>query len=153
MKHIIFHSFNQFYITIDVLTTCLTQIYAQTESSPDQSQYLIPEFLIGRVKMKTGIDLTLNLNYNTISEAMAFLQNGQIYNMTNLEMVDTVYPHDRKFVPIEKAFYEVILDGPVPFLSSIKASLQHPVNLQVLAVLRKFPQLNIYKTLTCRVVI
>lgn len=126
MKNSIFNSINRFYITAAVLAACSLHLCAQTETGQNMSQYLFPEFSKSRVKMKVGKDLSLNLNYNTITESLVFLQNGQFYDVINQETVDTAYIRNSKFIPVGKVLYEVVVDAPIPFFIENKGLVMAP---------------------------
>lgn len=126
MKKSIFRFPEQLIFTVTVLMLCTIQLCAQTETGQNLEQYVFPEFSKSRVTMKAGKDLTLLLNYNTVTETMVFLQNGQFFDMTNPEAVDTVYLNNRRFIPIGKVFYEVVVNGAVSFFIQHKSDLRSP---------------------------
>jgi hypothetical protein len=99
-------------------------LHAQSDQFTNLDQFLFPEFSKAGLKMKTGTDMTLILNYNTLTQNMVLLKNGQLYDMQNQESVDTVYLHNRKFIPFGKLFYEVIVNAPVPFFIQYKSNLR-----------------------------
>ncbi|MDQ7947205.1 MAG: hypothetical protein REI78_15055 [Pedobacter sp.] len=72
------------------------------------SHYVIPEFTEATVKFKTGPDLKVRLNYNTVTEEMVYYQNGQTMAIAETSKIDTVYLGGHKFVPANDVFYEVI---------------------------------------------
>ena len=96
----------------------------QSDQFTNLDQFLFPEFSKAALKMKTGKDMTLILNYNTLTQNMVLLQNGQLYDMKNQESVDTVYLQNRKFIPFGKLFYEVIVNAPIPFFIQYKSTLR-----------------------------
>jgi hypothetical protein len=61
-----------------------------------------------------------------VSEKLVFEQKEQYYDLTNPEQVDTAYIQNRKFVPHEKEFVEVIYQGKYPLYIQHKAALQDP---------------------------
>jgi hypothetical protein len=124
MKNSILFSHILFYNIAVVLMVCSDQLSAQTSTSQDISQYLFPEFSRGRVKMKVGTDVFSNFNYNTVTEKMVFQKNGQLFDMTNLDMVDTIYLQKRIFIPLHELFYEVLVNGPVVFFIQQKSYLR-----------------------------
>ena len=127
MKNSFSHSTNRFYFIVAVLAICSIQLCAQTETGQNMAQYLFPDFTKSRVKMKVGKDLNLNLNYNTITEGLVFLQNGQFYDVVNQETVDTAYIQNRKFTPMGgKKMFEVVVDGPIPFFIENKGIVMAP---------------------------
>ena len=96
-----------------ILFSATFNLHAQSEEFQNLPQYLFPEFSTGTVKMKVGNKRTLILNYNIVTEKMVFFQKDQVFDMINPETVDTAIINDRKFIPMGKVFYEVIMDRPV----------------------------------------
>ena len=99
-------------------------LHAQQEKYQNLDQFLFPEFSASRLKMKDGKNATLVLNFNTITQNMVLLTNGQLYDMTNQELVDTVFLQNRKFIPFGKIFYELVADANVPFFIQHKSDLK-----------------------------
>jgi hypothetical protein len=97
---------------ICMLFTLSTDLSGQTDASKFP-QLLFPEFSRGIIKMKTGKTNSAILNYNLVEEEMLIEQNGGFFIINNLDNVDTVFLHDRKFVHVGTAFYEVISEGHV----------------------------------------
>lgn len=89
----------------------LPGLSGQTQPVLTPEQYMFPEFYVGVARLKTGEKIALRLNYNVVKEKMVFMQNNQIFEMTDYEAVDTVYIQRRKFVPVNKVFYEVLVKG------------------------------------------
>ncbi len=90
-----------------------TELSGQTDPDNPFPQLLFPSFTRGIIKMKSGKTNTASLNYNTVDEEMVFDQKGVYMVLDKPEEIDTVYMQNRKFVPVEKAFYEVVVNGPV----------------------------------------
>jgi len=90
-----------------------TNLSGQPDPDNPYPQLLFPGFAKGIVKMKTGNKYTASLNYNMVDEEMIFDQKGVYMVLDKPEEIDTVYMQNRKFVPVEKAFYEVVVNGPV----------------------------------------
>lgn len=63
--------------------------------------------------MKNSEKAVLRLNFNIVTEKMVFMQKGMIYDILNIESIDTIYINERRFVPEGKVFYEVLVKGPV----------------------------------------
>jgi hypothetical protein len=93
---------------------------SQTGTSVKLPQFLFPEFSAGKVKLKTGSQ-SVSLNYNTIDEEMIFSQRGSYMALTNLSDIDTVIIQARKFVPVGKPFYEVVVSKDIPFFIQHKS--------------------------------
>ena len=102
------------------------KINAQSDTIMIPEQFLFPEFSTGVLKMKNGEKVILNLNYNVVNEKMVFKQKDRIYDMVNYSNVDTVFIHQRKFVPVGKVFYEVIVNAPVSLFVQHKSTIKNP---------------------------
>jgi hypothetical protein len=57
---------------------------------------------------------------------MVFIQRGQVYDMLNQEAVDTIFMQNRKFIPVEKIFYEVALEAPISLFIQHRGKIQPP---------------------------
>jgi len=89
-------------------------VSSQTGNSVQLPQFLFSDFTPGTVKQKTGSQST-TLNYNMVDEEMIFSQKGSYMALTNLDNVESVTIQGRKFIPVGKAFYEVVVDKDIPF--------------------------------------
>ncbi|MEO8819686.1 MAG: hypothetical protein ABI267_00050 [Ginsengibacter sp.] len=102
-------------------------IYAQ---HPTQGvkliQYAFDEFTPGNVKMKSGETSSQILNYNIVTNEMIFDNNGTYLAIAQPENVDTVYISDRKFIPLNNKFYEVLVNGKMPLLLEFTATILEP---------------------------
>jgi len=86
-------------------------IFAQTSSTNPLPQFVFPAFTKGVVKMKSGDNYSALFNYNMVDEEMIFNNKGQYMALENINAVDTIIIGARKFVPVQKVFYEVITKG------------------------------------------
>jgi hypothetical protein len=102
------------------------QVTAQTNAAGETPQYLFREFSKGNVLLRGNKLQATVLNYNTVTENMVFEQNGKLLDLINLDLIDTVYVHDSKFVPIGKVFYEVVATSPIPVFIQHKGDLLPP---------------------------
>lgn len=98
-----------------LFTFFLADIQAQGDKPRTLPQFIFPTFSRGIVKMKAGNTYVANLNYNMVDEEMIFDQKGTYMTLDKPEDIDTVFIQNRKFVPVEKSFYEVVVDGKTPF--------------------------------------
>ena len=57
--------------------------------------------------------MTATLNYNMVDEEMIFDQKGVYMALEKPQEIDTIYIQNRKFVPVEKTFYEVLIKGRI----------------------------------------
>lgn len=102
----------------------------KTEAQPgavqNPDQFVFPEFSIGIMKMKNQERTPLALNYNVVTERMVFRQKNQLFDVINYSLVDTVYINQRKFVPFENVFYEVLVSAPVSLFIQHKGKIRTP---------------------------
>jgi hypothetical protein len=105
------------------LMLLLMQLKAQVDSVSNLPQYLFPNFDTSSVKLKTGEFFKAVMNYNTLTEKMAFYQKGTLVDLIKPEAIDTICLHGRYFVPFEKSFFEVILNAPIAFFIQHKSDL------------------------------
>jgi hypothetical protein len=98
----------------------------QSENIIASPHYLLPEFTKGTVMLKSGVPRELKMNYNSITEEMIFEYPGKYLALTNLETIDTVYILNRKFVPLEEKFYEILVNRQIPLLAQYTCSLVAP---------------------------
>jgi len=88
-------------------------IFAQTSSNKPLPQFVFPAFTKGVVKMESGDNYSALFNYNMVDEEMIFNNKGQYMALENINSVDTIIIGARKFVPVQKVFYELITKGTV----------------------------------------
>jgi len=97
---------------------------AQQDKTGELRQYLFPAFNVGSVKTINGMSKDIILNYNTVTEKMVFEQNGKYYDLIHQKSVDTIYLLDKKFIPYENFFLEIL------YQDKISLGIQHKSNLQ-----------------------
>jgi len=123
MKHPFSNSFRRRMIIALFLMLVIMQLKAQVDSISNLPQYLFPNFDTSSVRLKTGEFFKAVMNYNTLTEKMAFYQKGTLLDLIKPGTVDTICIQDRLFVPIEESFYEVILNAPIAFFIQHKSDL------------------------------
>jgi len=74
---------------------------------------LFPKFTKGIVKLKDGKAYTAILNYETVEQEMIFLQNKYTIILDNPQLIDTILLNNKRFVPFQKGFYEVVVKAPI----------------------------------------
>lgn len=99
---------------------------SQPNSGNPSTQFLYTDFSTGIVKMKNGTSQSIALNYNTVSEKMVFEKNGDLYDMTNPELIDTVFLQDSKFIPVGNVYHMVLLTAPISLFVQYKGELLPP---------------------------
>jgi len=97
------------------------EVQGQKDKDRPLPQFLFPGFTKGVVIMKGGDSFSAFLNYNTVDEKMVTELNGAYRYATRLQDIDTIFLEYRKFVPVEKAFYEVLVSGPATFFLQNKS--------------------------------
>ncbi len=106
-----------------VTPVCLN---AQPDTSAVLSQYLYKDFSKGVVQFKNGTVTSALMNYNTISGKMVFEKSGKYLDLINTEAIDTVYLQNRRFIPFEEIFLEVVSLSPIRFFVQHKGDLMSP---------------------------
>lgn len=97
------------------------EVRGQDDQGRPLPQFLFPGFTKGVVIMKGGVSFSSFLNYNMVDEKMVTELNGAYRYATSLQDIDTIFLEYRKFVPVEKAFYEVLVSGPITFFLQNKS--------------------------------
>jgi hypothetical protein len=98
------------------------RLSGQSDNTGPLPQFLFPTFSKGIIKMKDGRTMTAILDYNIVDEEMVF-QQGNVYMVVNKpEEIDTILLQNRKFVYVDKAFYEIIVKGRVTLFIQHKGS-------------------------------
>ena len=100
MKHIYF---------IIIFNLIFTLSYAQLKVV-EITHYVFPEFSQGYVLMSDGTKYTASLNYNSLTEEMIFENEERklAFSDKELELTDTIYIQDRKFIVLNTKVMEVI---------------------------------------------
>lgn len=97
---------------------------AQIDAQASQiSHYIFSSFTKGIVLQTDGNKSEQLLNYNALTNEMVFDANGKNLALAAPEKVDTVYIENRKFVPAEKKFYEILVTGTYPLAIEYTASI------------------------------
>jgi len=123
MKNSNLHIFPSPIILIVALWSIAIHLTTQTNSKGNFLQYLFPDFTKGLVRMKTGNSYNAVLNYNTVTENMVWEKDGKLLDLTNMESVDTVFLQNRKFVPSNEVFFEVLVKAPISLFIQHKSNL------------------------------
>jgi hypothetical protein len=126
MRKNIFRSAWGLQIIIAILLIQSNPANSQIEKYQNLPQYLNPDFIVSRVKMKVGKDLNILLNYNLVTERMVFFQKEQAYDLLNQGSVDTIYMNGSRFIPYEKAFFEVIPEPNLTFFIQHRGRILPP---------------------------
>jgi hypothetical protein len=98
-------------------------VRAQTNTGGSEPQFLFPGFTQGKISMKSGQSQSVKLNYNIVSEKMVYEKDGNLFDMINNSLIDTVYLQTRKFIPVGNIFHEVLLSAPISLFMQHKGVL------------------------------
>jgi hypothetical protein len=85
---------------------------------------VMPTFTESVVKLKTGDSYTAVMNYEMLEQEMIVLKEGLYYILQDKQLVDTITINNRKFVPFDKGFNEVLAEGPVSLFYEYKCILE-----------------------------
>jgi hypothetical protein len=88
--------------------------------------YVFETFTTGKVQMRSGEIFERSLNYNTITGEIIFEDNGKYLAIKEPLKVDTVFITGRKFIPVGKVFYELLLNAAYPLFQEFTAKLIEP---------------------------
>jgi len=100
-------------ILMTLLLSIPLLVAGQANSDNSMPQYLFPEFSKAIVKLKNGQTQGQNMNYNTVTEKMVFTKGDTYYDLTNPEVVDTIFLQNFRFVQVGKSFYQVLYRGKI----------------------------------------
>lgn len=109
-----------------IISSAPWMISGQEEDDRSYLQYLYPEFVNSVVLLKNGQTQKALMNYNMATEKMVYIKDGVYYDLLSLEITDTIYMNNSKFVPVGQVFYEVVLTGTVTLFIQHSASLLPP---------------------------
>lgn len=117
---------------LSLLTVCFLlaacTAWCQADTSVPQYHYILEHFQKGRVLQRSGEVHELELNYNSLTSEMIFINGGQYLAIAEPETVDSVFIGNRVFIPGFKKFYEVLTRTPFPLLEEYTCTLKEPGN-------------------------
>lgn len=96
---------------------------ASLVAQSSSEHYLFPEFGKAMVQYKMGEPQATELNYNTITEEMVYVQSGQYYALDQINTIDTVFIGTSRFVPFKECFLEIRWAGRIPYFVKNKNKL------------------------------
>jgi hypothetical protein len=102
------------------------QINAQSNRDGSSPQFLFPEFIKGEVVLKNGQKQYALMNYNTVSEKMTYMQGEKIYDMIDIDKIDTIKIWQSKFIPAGQVFHEVLVAGDIQLFVEHKGEIIPP---------------------------
>lgn len=108
-------------IAFILLIGTVLNVNAQGNSDRPLPQFLFPVFADGVIVMKDASKSEARLNYNMVEEAMISEKDGVYWRSQNPALIDTIYLQNRKFVPVDNAFYEILATGETTFFLENKS--------------------------------
>jgi len=79
---------------------------------------LFDDYQESRITLKSGITVTVKLNFDTAGQKIYYRQNDNLMEMTNCHLIDTIRVADRKFVWKDDRLCEFILhEGEVIYIN------------------------------------
>ena len=105
-----------------LLIGTVLNVNAQGNSDRPLPQFLFPVFADGVIIMKDASKSEARLNYNMVEEAMISEKDGVYWRSQNPALIDTIYLQNRKFVPVDNAFYEILATGEATFFLENKSN-------------------------------
>lgn len=76
--------------------------------------------------MKSGETSNQVLNYNILTNEMIFNNAEKYLAIASPENVDTIYINNRKFIPLNNKFYEVLVNSNTPLLLEFTSTISDP---------------------------
>ena len=110
-----------------VLLSFFLGIRADAQEAIVISHYVFPGFQKGSVHQKNGGNSDAMLNYNVLSKEIIFeTAPGKYLALANPENVDTVFIQERKFVPVNDEFYELLTATAYPLFLQYQCTVKEP---------------------------
>jgi len=115
----------RFYSILLFASLIVSEVSGQnlSDTANTSKHYVLPEFIIGSVKMKDGHSEHAVMNYNQLTEEMIFDKDGVVLALDSIMKIDTVNLDSRLFIPYGKVFYEVLVRGKVSLYKQHKCNL------------------------------
>lgn len=111
-----------------ILLLCTYGLLSYPQTSEKQlSAYIFPEFVQGKVLMKTGLSYNALLNYDVLTEEMVFANKGNVLAIADeeVELVDTIYIAGKKFVTLNHKFVEILYNSSAILYAGYKCNLSN----------------------------
>jgi hypothetical protein len=107
-----------------VFTTLAFTGFAQLDTASNLPNMLLSKFTNAVIKFKTGQSKSATVNYNTLDEVLLFEQGDRYMSLDDPHLVDTLFMANRRFVPVNNVFYELVMTGPVTLFIQHKSTAE-----------------------------
>ena len=88
--------------------------------------YILDSFTNGTVLQKSGAVTSQPLNYNVLTNEMIFDAGGRYLAIAEPQNVDTIFIKNRRFVPVDGKFYELLTNTAAPLFLEYTCKVQEP---------------------------
>ena len=110
-----------------LLLCCFVCMHSYAQEAVPLSHYVFDRFSQGKVQQKSGNVSEVKLNYNVLSGEIVFEAAPAKYMaLANPEQVDTVFILERKFVPVNNKFYELLTPVAYPLFLEYTCTVKEP---------------------------
>ncbi len=110
-----------------VLFCCVATGVVYSQQAVAITHYVFPSFVKGIVLQKDGTTNEAMLNYNALSKEIVFETSPNKYlALAEPGKADTVFIDNRKFVPVNNEFYELLTKSAVPLFVQYACSVKEP---------------------------
>lgn len=117
-------NFSRYLLLIALLLPSIIKTEAQTGKMDNLPNLVLPKFTEGTVILKTGASYNAVMNYEMLDQQMLVVNNGKYFLVRDKHLVDTIIIGDRKFVPVEVGYNEVLASGKVALFMEHKCILE-----------------------------
>lgn len=90
------------------------------------SHYILDSFTRGKVQLKSGKLYEQLLNYNVLTNEMVFRDGNRYLAIADPAGVDTIFINGRKFIFVNKKFYELLTGTTNPLFIEYTGKIEEP---------------------------
>lgn len=90
------------------------------------SHYILDSFTRGKVQLKSGKLYEQLLNYNVLTNEMVFRDGNRYLAIADPAGVDTIFINGRKFIFVNKKFYELLTGTNNPLFIEYTGKIEEP---------------------------
>lgn len=117
-------TYSKYFLLTACFLTSIVKTEAQTGKMENLPNLVLPKFTEGTVILKTGASYKAVMNYEMLDQQMLVVNNGKYFLVRDKHLLDTVVIGDRKFVPMEIGYNEVLASGKVALFMEHKCILE-----------------------------
>lgn len=107
-----------------LLISLLLGVSINVEGQNAGNHFVFEQFKEATVLYKNKNRTSAKLNYNRATEEMVYTAaDGKNMALYPIDQIDTIFFDTHKFVPVEKRFYEVLVQGKYPLYASYRCRM------------------------------